>query len=71
MLLNGLFLYIFFSSCPYSHLFFPTALFNLKERVSVLERLQPSMATITQDLKEEKLNKGKLRFIVGVLISRC
>lgn len=44
--------------------FFSTSLFNLKERVSVLERLQPSLATITQDLKEGKLNKGKYTFII-------
>lgn len=68
---NGLFIYNFFSVCAHIHLFLYTSLFNLKEHVSVLERLQPSLATISQDLKEETANKGKQRFIIMIIISRC
>lgn len=68
---NGLFIYNFFSVCAHIHLFLYTSLFNLKEHVSVLERLQPSLATISQDLKEETSNKGKQRFIIMIIISRC
>lgn len=38
-------------------------LYLLKDR-GVLERLQPSLVAISQDLKEEKFNKGKYRFFL-------
>lgn len=66
------FIYTFFSVCPHIHLIhLHTSLFNFKERVSVFERLQPSLATTSQDLKAETSNKGKQRFIIMIIISRC